>query len=125
MAIMTHCKRGHERTDENQYIAPNGSSYCKECRAMAKNRYRATKKGQLAEKRSALANINRHPSKQKARSVVMIALRNGTLTKPEKCEARWGLVECWGRIEAHHKDYSKPLEVKWLCMGHHRKVHNG
>jgi hypothetical protein len=31
---------------------------------------------------------------------------------------------CWGRIEAHHYNYDRPLEVTWLCVGHHRKVHN-
>ncbi len=26
-------------------------------------------------------------------------------------------------VEAHHDDYSKPLEVRWLCGHHHREHH--
>lgn len=27
------------------------------------------------------------------------------------------------KVEAHHTDYSKPLEVEWLCRKHHLEVH--
>lgn len=32
---------------------------------------------------------------------------------------------CWcGRLgQAHHRDYSKPVEVEWLCHRHHLEVH--
>lgn len=26
-------------------------------------------------------------------------------------------------VEAHHDDYTKPLEVRWLCLEHHRAWH--
>lgn len=27
------------------------------------------------------------------------------------------------KVDAHHDDYSKPLEVRWLCRRHHRLHH--
>ena len=33
--------------------------------------------------------------------------------------------ECgtWTDLDAHHDDYSKPLDVVWLCRRHHRLLH--
>ncbi|WP_218650451.1 hypothetical protein [Brevundimonas sp. P7753] len=28
------------------------------------------------------------------------------------------------RVDAHHDDYSRPLDVRWLCRAHHMEVHN-
>lgn len=29
------------------------------------------------------------------------------------------------KVDAHHADYSKPLEVRWLCRQHHTHLHKG
>ena len=29
------------------------------------------------------------------------------------------------KVHAHHVDYTKPLEVRWLCSAHHRENHRG
>lgn len=56
----------------------------------------------------------RDPLKYKARTAVSNALRDGRLRRsPCRCGAR--------RVQAHHADYSKPLEVEWLCFRCHRK----
>lgn len=55
--------------------------------------------------------------KKIAREKVRYAIRKGTL-KREPCEV-CGVEES----EGHHTDYSKPLEVKWLCKKHHDEVH--
>lgn len=54
-----------------------------------------------------------NPEKVKAQLLVKSAIRNGTLKRLpcEKC----GEV----KTDAHHEDYTKPLEVRWLCKVHH------
>jgi hypothetical protein len=58
-----------------------------------------------------------NPEKYKAHTAVGNALRDGRLIrKPcEKC----GNI----KSQAHHPDYSKPIEVIWLCFTCHRKEH--
>lgn len=35
-------------------------------------------------------------------------------------------VVCFKKIaQAHHPDYTKPLEIIWLCPQHHKDVHHG
>lgn len=31
---------------------------------------------------------------------------------------------CGEDAEMHHPDYSKPLEVIWLCRAHHKELHD-
>jgi len=61
----------------------------------------------------------RNPQKAAAHTLVLWAIKSGILVKPLKCE------ECkkLGKIEGHHEDYLKPLEVKWLCKSCHCKKH--
>jgi hypothetical protein len=53
--------------------------------------------------------------KKRAHTAVRDALRSGRLNK-QPCEV------CGSRAEAHHEDYSKPLDVRWLCSKHHHRV---
>lgn len=59
-----------------------------------------------------------HPEKARAHSKTMNAIRAGIL-KPKPCQ-RCGFA--FG-IQAHHEDYSKPLEVIWLCIKCHGERH--
>jgi hypothetical protein len=45
------------------------------------------------------------------------AVRDGRLDRPNRCSR----CNEKGRIEGHHEDYSKPLEVIWLCTLCHRR----
>jgi hypothetical protein len=61
----------------------------------------------------------RDKQKIKARNLVYAAIKQGKIA-PLPCSKF--SEECRGRNEAHHPDYSKPLEVVWLCSKHHREA---
>ncbi len=54
-----------------------------------------------------------------ARRKVQRAIQTGELVRGT-CEVG---EDCFGAIEAHHDDYSKPLDVRWLCKSHHMRMH--
>ena len=59
------------------------------------------------------------PEKHLARHAVNNAIRDGRLTK-SPC------VICGNpKVVGHHEDYSKPLDVIWLCYAHHSQYHLG
>jgi hypothetical protein len=57
--------------------------------------------------------------KRVAHGLVEYALLCGRLTR-KPCE-----ICGEARVDGHHEDYSRPLEVRWLCKLHHRQVHAG
>ncbi len=56
--------------------------------------------------------------KKKARAASRRAIANGIITK-EPCAVCGGHL----RLEAHHNDHSKPLEIVWFCKKHHVNHH--
>lgn len=51
-----------------------------------------------------------------ARSYVKQYIKRGFIKK-QPC------LVCGEKAEMHHDDYTKPLEVKWLCRDHHLELH--
>jgi monoamine oxidase len=62
----------------------------------------------------------RNGEKTKAWSAVGNALFKGEIEKPPYCEL-CGVFDV--KIHAHHEDYSKPLDVLWLCHDCHMSLH--
>lgn len=60
----------------------------------------------------------RYPAKIKARHKVFVELRAGRLQKPKQCSR----CRKRKRLEADHHDYSKPLDIQWLCRQCHTDV---
>lgn len=50
---------------------------------------------------------------------VLTAKRQGRI-KPQPCAA-CGVNK---KLHAHHEDYTKPLEITWLCPKHHVHLHH-
>ena len=77
------------------------------------------------ENPEAVAVINRrantkyeaaNPEKKKAHGAIKRAIARGELERPSLCE-HCGDAQF---VEASHTDYSKPLDVEWLCRPCHR-----
>ena len=123
------CKR--ERAPVEFYRRMN--SRCKDCHKAAMKRLRLTdpavqkRERDRAKKphRVAMASANTakwraaHPDAYKAQNAVNNAVRDGKL-KRDPC----AICGTTSRVHAHHQDYSKPLEVKWLCAKCHHRLHS-
>lgn len=59
-----------------------------------------------------------HPERKVAHTAVGNAVRDGRLQKLPCAFCGSG-----DRVEAHHHDYTKPLDVTWLCSPCHRRFH--
>ena len=67
-----------------------------------------------------LIQNERHPEKIRARELLALAVLRGDVKKLPCC-----VCGTDKDIQAHHPDYSKPLDVQWLCRKHHREIHGG
>lgn len=128
----THCEKLLDTShfyidnDKPSWFKPR----CKDCERIlyrvkrAKNnetftakdtRYYQNHKEEIAQKRK-----NKYsPEKAKAHWMVNTALKKWILTK-------WICQICGSdNAQWHHEDYSKPLDIIWLCRPHHMQLHHG
>jgi hypothetical protein len=118
----------------NYEMADGRLNSCRECCRRAAREHRATNREHYAayermrnarpERREKQREYQRRacaksPEKKRARRAVYRALRARRLTR-QPCEVCGSLL-----AQAHHDDYSKPREVRWLCFKHHRERAHG
>jgi hypothetical protein len=143
---LRNCKECLEQKSINDYYASNKSS-CKTCvaKGVRENRYknidyyrsydryryridenrkehcRNAGKNFDKEKKIEAQRVSRknNPEKYLARQRVKRALEKSKITKDDKCF----FCEKDKELQAHHHDYSKPLDVFWLCSTCHGKLH--
>lgn len=146
MKTCSNCNTEKPRDDFYDQKSGDGkTAKCKECTKSAALKYRSEnldrvkeydrQRGQLEHrkegvrlrawrysKRPAKLWRGRNIEKYKAHVALNNAIRSGMLVKPDHCE------QCprTYMLEGHHDDYSKPLEVQWLCkwchMARHREL---
>ena len=78
-------------------------------------KYHQSAAGKAAFRRGSKKYRDSNPEKCRARAIAGRAIRAGELERSIFCE-ECGLPK---EIQAHHKDYSKPLDVDWLCRECH------
>lgn len=147
---MKICKKCLQAKELSEYYKHKGMtdghlSFCKACvkertnnhrsvnidRIRAYDRFRRSPKNMTeAQKLEKLQKNNEWKEnnriKQCAHQLVRYALKRGKLIKKEYCE-RCGVSgeKKHSKLNAHHKDYLKPLEVIWLCPVCHSAIHKG
>jgi hypothetical protein len=85
--------------------------------------YRRSERGKRLNALAVQRYRERNAEKYRAHIEVRKAIAAGILSKPSCCELAH-LGGCSGRLEAHHHDYSRPLDVRWLCVSHHQSRHH-
>ena len=78
----------------------------------------STLRRRMSVEKQRISYRTKYPEKRAAHVATGNAIRSGKLIKGP-CEVCGSLV-----VDAHHDDYSKPLEVRWLCRVHHL-IHHG
>jgi hypothetical protein len=100
------------------------SNYCRLCSRAATKRAMSRRRSSADYRAGELAQDNRRyrddvgfRQRAIARSRANKALKRGELT-------RLPCAVCSDpKAEMHHRDYSKPLEIEWLCKKHHLAHH--
>lgn len=110
---LSKCKTCTKKDVQDRYNNPEARLRIKEYeRLRFKNPERKRKIYLYARKRRI-----EHRGKTRANNKVSHAIRNGSLIK-KPCKKCGDII-----VQAHHRDYRKPLDVVWLCFKHHREEH--
>ena len=88
-------------------------------RVQARKDYLTTENGKLAKSKALKNYQERYPLKRASHVITGNAIRDGKLVRPKNCSE----CDSTEKIEAHHDDYTKPLDVRWLCRQCHYKWH--
>ena len=105
-----------------QTLRDGFKDYCNDCRRAQDKLWRDKNPEKLKEMRKRANDKQKSKPdtwlKVAARRMTRTAIQKGMLVR-QSCEI-CGIIE---NIDAHHDDYTKPLDVKWLCRKHHNEHH--
>lgn len=110
-----------ERCEVNFKANSNAQLYCIPCRKEIRNernsKYQSDYYLRTKDAKLEYSTTYNKSEKGKAAEKLRAAVRSGKI-KRQPCE-----ICQKPNAEGHHFDYSKPLEVKWLCRTHHAQTH--
>jgi len=148
---MKHCKKCGEEKPLSEYykhakMADGHLNVCKDCkrsdainvrnsnieyyraydrarannpeRVQSRENYAKSESGKVAQGAAKKRFSERNPVARKCTHAVNNAVRDGKLIK-QPCEVCGSTT----KVHGHHDDYSKPLDVRWLCPKHHAEWH--
>lgn len=101
---------------------------CRDCTSVAKALWRKRNAAKIKAERSRQTAAQKarerqvYPEKVRARKAVEKAVARGKIVKPDRCEDCGQAVDR-RLLHGHHHDYSKPLEVEWICATCHSVRH--
>lgn len=107
-------------------MSTNGSR-CKSCEAERQRewRHRRPEQSRLYSKNYCRQFRALHPGyDNRMRDKEKKAAQNTAYYKVKNDNAQCEVCESI-HAQRHHDDYSKPLEIRWLCPLHHKEVHKG
>lgn len=113
-AVCKACRNSQQRGDREA----QGDGYRKYIREYRRDWKRGIKRQRVAPVSD--GPTYRKPNQMaKAHAAVNNAIAGGQLVKGTEC-SQCGAVE---KLHAHHQDYTRPLDVLWLCARCHTDLH--
>ena len=107
----------HGRELRRQHERKRWVSNREELRARARTKYR---KSPVEYARR--TKVRMQTKRGKAKQAIANRVVSGTIKKPTRCPS-CGTATPPHRMHAHHVDYSRPLDVIWMCSVCHGIVH--
>lgn len=91
-------------------------------RRASNKKYADTDKGREVAAKARLRFLKTSPEKRAAHIILGNAVRSGRINKPLSC-SRCDRIPRRRDLHGHHHDYSKPLDVEWVCVICHAEEH--
>jgi len=88
-------------------------------RVEARANYQKTEQGKISRKKATESYKKKYPLKYAAHVITRNYIRDGKLKVADSCS----ICKSTMLVQAHHDDYTKPLDVRWLCLKCHHLWH--